>query len=149
MSANDRDHLVGILKDVSILKSNYLYAVVIQILFSFAVLFLSMLSKMDIAIQLNRQSLCWTVEIKDVRAGTVLSPEFPAIDLGRFDKRPESRLGGSHILSQGGPKAGKLGEIVDVRVASFPRHRERDFTRNSPPYEGGVPEGGVVHSSLG
>ena len=56
VSADDLDHFIRILKDVTVLESNYPYSVVVQILFSLSVFLFGVFVEMNVAIQFDCES---------------------------------------------------------------------------------------------
>ncbi len=99
MTADDLDHFVRILKDVTVLESDYLYSVVVQISFSFEIFLFRLFVEMNVAIQFDRESFRWTIEIKNIRAGAMLSAKLSSVNLRSFHECPKCGFGWRQVFS--------------------------------------------------
>ncbi len=73
--------MVDIIENKKVLKSNYLYADLVQITFSTIVIFLSGFVSMDLAIKLDRQVFLNTIEIENIASNTMLPAKLASVEL--------------------------------------------------------------------
>jgi hypothetical protein len=106
--ADIRQHSFRIFENVSIFQPNYSQSKGREKPIPCLVVIDRRLAVVRSPIEFDHQSLCWAIEIDDVGADALLTPEFSAVQAGTLECSPQCRLCRCQVVAERATESQKL-----------------------------------------